>query len=296
VTLHLEIAGVHFSASVPTGLHAVLDDPRYAPFLGESDAGPGRVEVPVALVMDAAPDVSGLPPVFDSGSAWRVFRDGADLLFEYRLPVLAGERLWTARVSGPPPRVTVHCGPSLLDDARGPGTLHSPLSYPLDQLLLMLILPSHQGVVVHAAGVRRGQRAVAFLGRSGAGKSTLSGLLAGRPELDRMSDDRIALRRVAGEFRAWGTPWAGTERVAANESAPLAAIAFLHKSNETRLQPIDPSAGLEQILPVASVPWFDREQMLSCLGFCEDLLARVPLYELHFRKHAEVGEVIAPLF
>jgi hypothetical protein len=35
--------------------------------------------------------------------------------------------------------------------------------------------------------------------------------------------------------------------------------------------------------------------MARSLAVCERLLARVPTYDLHFRRHEEVGEVISRL-
>lgn len=290
----LEIAGLRFRVEAPADLEVVLHDPRYAPFLG-SRRDPAAIEVPAQLRLDAPPDTACLPLAFDSGVAWRAYRDGADLLFDYRLPD-TGERLWTARLAGGRPEVVVHCGRALLGSGPAAGTLYSPLSYPLDQLLLMCLLPLRGGLLVHSAGVRRGERAVVCPGHSGAGKSTLSRLLQGRSDLVRISDDRMVLRRAGTSFEAWGTPWAGTERIAENEGAPLAALAFLHQSERTELRPIGPAEGLSQLLPVGSVPWFDLERATACLAFCDALLAGVPLYELHFRRHEEVGEVLDALF
>jgi hypothetical protein len=292
--LTLEIAGVRFTVEPPTGLRVVLGDPRYLAFLQEGAPVPGRVEVAVELVLDEGPETLHLPLAFESGGPWRAFRDAADLLLEFRDE--GGRRVWLARVAPAVARVRVHCGHFVervgSEDA---SQLPSPLHYPLDQLLMMCLLPHHRGVLVHAAGVRRGEAAVVFPGHSGAGKSTLMGLLAGRSELAGLSDDRIVIREIGGSFRAFGTPWAGTGLVASREDAALAAIAFLHQAQATRLERIGPEAALGQLLRTASVPWFDGDSLTRSLAVCEGLLARVPTYDLHFRVHEEVGEVISRL-
>ena len=79
----LEIARVRFAVEPPAGLQVVLGDPRYLPFLQPAPEAPGRVEVPVELVLDAGPDTGQLPLAFDSGGPWRAYRDGADLLLEF---------------------------------------------------------------------------------------------------------------------------------------------------------------------------------------------------------------------
>lgn len=290
----LEIAGIRFSVEPPAGLRLVLDDPRYAPFLQQRAAPPGLIEVPVELVLDEGPDTARLPVVFDTGGPWRALGDAADLLIEFRDET--SRRVWLARVRPGLGRVRLHCGPFLEAGARLGGPPSSPLHYPLDQILTMCLLPRHSGLLLHAAGVRRGETAVAFPGHSGAGKSTLMGLLAGRAELAGLSDDRIAVREIDGAFRAFGTPWAGTGLVASRDSAGLAAIAFLHQASEPRLERIGVQAALGQLLRTASIPWFDADGMRLALAVCERLLERVPTYDLHFRKHEEVAELVSSLF
>lgn len=289
----LEIARVLFAVEPPAGRRVVMDDSRYQPFLGSGAAGPGRVEVPVALVMDEGPETGDLPLCFDSGGPWRAFKDAADVLLEFRLDA---SRLWLARILPAAAGVRLHCRP-LVERAGGEShdAFPSPLHYPLDQLLMLCVLPHHAGVLVHAAGVRRADTAAVFPGHSGAGKSTLMGLLAGRAELSGLSDDRIVIREIEGTFRAFGTPWAGTGLVASPDDAALAAIAFVHQAKETRLERIGPQAALGQLLRTASIPWFDDESTARSLGVCERLLARVPTYDLHFRRHEEVAEVVATL-
>lgn len=289
----LEIARVRFAVEPPAG-RRVTGDPRYEPFLREQAPAPGRVEVPVELILDEGPDTLALPLAFDSGGPWRAFRDGTDLLLEFRDETEA--RLWLARLLPAVARARVHCGRFVSRvGLEGPGQVPSPLRYPLDQLLMMCLLPHHQGVLVHAAGVRRGEAAAIFPGHSGAGKSTLMSLLRGRLELDGLSDDRIAVREIDGAFRAFGTPWAGSGLVASPDDAELRAIAFIHQAPETRLERIGPPAALGQLLRTSSVPWFDGDGMARSLAVCERLLTRVPTYELHFREHEEVGEAVSTL-
>jgi hypothetical protein len=287
----LDIAGIRFSISAPPGTTVGLDDPRYVPFFGAS-AGPATVEVPVELRLDDGPDLDESRLIFESEGPWRVFRDGGDLLIELR-PGGPGTRLeWLARVAPAVASVLVHCG----SEPPPGGRLPSPIHYPLDQLLMMCLLPHLGGLLVHAAGVRRGPGALIFPGRSGAGKSTTMSLLAGYPGLEGLSDDRIVVREVGGRYRAFGTPWAGDQPVVSHDDAELRGIAFLHQAPETSLVPISPRRALDQLLRTASIPWFDAETVSPALGACDALLSRVPLYELHFRKHAEIGDVVASLF
>lgn len=276
-------------------MRILTDDPSYESFLRPPGPGPDRVDVGVKLLLDEAPDTAGLPLLFDSGSSWRAFRDGEDVLLELRLSDPADCLLWLARLPLDLCEVTIHCGVPLVKRESAGVTLRSPLGYPLDELLMMHLLSAHRGLLLHAAGVRKQDRVVVFPGRSGAGKSSLMRLLAGCEGLERLSDDRIVLREIGGSIRGYGTPWAGTELVAANGSGVVQAIAFLHQARETRIRRIDAREALAQLLPVTSILWFDSDRTRGALAFCEQLLVRVPFYELHFRKHAEVAASLAEL-
>jgi hypothetical protein len=290
----LEIAGIRFAVEPPPGLRVVMDSPLYAPFLQEHAPHPARVDVPVELTLDEGPDTSRLALAFESGAPWRAYRDGKDLLLDFRDE--EGRRVWLTRLATAAPRVRIHCGPFIERVGRDDqGWLQSPLYYPLDQLLTMCLLPHHGGVIVHAAGLRRGPSAAVFPGHSGAGKSTLMSLVSGCEELAGLSDDRVAIREIDGVFHAFGTPWAGTGRVASRQDAELRAVAFVHQSPQTRLERIGPRAALGQLLRTASIPWFDGAGTDRALAVCERLLARVPTYELHFRRHEEVREAVRGL-
>jgi hypothetical protein len=292
----LEIAAVRFTVSLPAGSRLASNDPpHYGPFLQATRSTPERIDVSARLVLGGAPDTGQLPSLFDTGSSWRAFRDGEDLVLELTLPDIGVSPLWLARVPPGAQEITIHCGPPLVLRESDPVTIRSPLSYPLDELLMMHILPARAGLLVHAAGVRRGETAVVFPGRSGAGKSTLMRGLKGGADLEGLSDDRIVIRKVDSSFKAYGTPWAGTEGVAANASARLGAIVFLHQAPRCRLQRIDARDTLRQLLPTASVLWYDPDRVEQSLAFCDELTSRIPAYDLQFEPGQAVRDVLSDL-
>lgn len=292
----LDVAGLRFAIEPPPGFAVVEGDARYAPFLNK----PLDPEVPsirVTLTLDPA-DLAGRVPVFDSGDAWRGFREGADLLIDMA-PEGAPSRLWTARLHGGRDRVTIHCGEPLrvTGGPEGPA-VQNPMRYPLDQILMLALLPPRGRLVVHGAGAVKGGVGLAFPGYSGAGKSTISRLMKSTPEILGLSDDRIVLQAPVegGGAIVHGTPWSGDERVAANAKAKAAALVFLHHAKENALRRIDAKAALRQLLPTACVPWFDEEGASLGLGVCEAIIGAVPAYELHFRPEVEALAVLDALW
>ncbi len=292
----LTIADVHFTLNSRDDIQVVENDPNYGAFLSAPQGTDGRIPVPAHLVMGETLERNDFRHLlFDTGGSWSAYKDGADLLL--RLPLMShpGENLWVVRFHGDNCRVTIHCGPPLVQNAGDQLIVRNPLHYPLDQILMMLILANQEGMVLHAAGIGTPQGGIALAGPSGAGKTTLMRLLGSQADLDFLSDDRVIFRRQGDAIRIHGTPWAGEGGAASRLSPDLAALVFLHQGDEHRLRSLTPREALPQLLPISSVPLFDRKRTENVLDFCDRFLSRVPAYELHFRPDAGVITVLREL-
>ncbi len=166
------------------------------------------------------------------------------------------------------------------------------------RLVLMYdMLRDQSGLLFHTAALDLGGRIWLFSGCSGAGKSTFSRLWLDRADAHVVNDDRMIVRQNESGpgFTAYGTPWPGELGIALNESAPLGGICFLHQSAQTEIRPITPQQALPQLLPLASIPWYEQDLVPPALDFCDRLLAGVPLYELHFRPDQSAVEAVLQL-
>jgi len=289
--LRLEIPGLVFEIEAEPGIEVVETHPLYRGFVDHPPASPPTERVPVRVTIGAPLPDAGWPLVFDTGDRWLAFRDHGDLILAFRSPVQAGAYWWTARISGAEPAVAVVCDPEFVEQSPNLLRIANPIHYPLDQLLTMMLLSSRGGCVVHAAGVHRSGRGIACIGRSGSGKTTLMGLLDEAGGLGRLSDDRLILR-AGGPHLVSGTPWAGEGMVAANHTAELAALLFLHQGPAHELTAVSPQQAAAQLLPTTSIPWFDEGAMTGCLDTLDRLVNTVPAYNLMFRLDRGVGGLI----
>jgi hypothetical protein len=289
---HLTVGGVKLAVELAEGMRLVEEDVLYRPFLVSPSEHPVSLVVPVSLSLDPGPSTAELPLLVDTDGSWSAYQYDSSLLLELTLPH-SGEHLWKAVLDPQQPSVTIYCGRRLVQSSATGMTVSSPLHYPLDQLLLAYLLAPRQGLVLHAAGIQMQRQGIVLAGRSGAGKTTVMRQLGQR--FSGLSDDRVIVRNHDSKPHVYGTPWAGEGRVASAAVARLRALLLLHQASEPRLVPITTSDAIRQLLPTASILWYDRQRMDLALGFLESMLAQVPAYELYFRPDPSVIDLISDL-
>ncbi len=290
---NLQIATVEFSMKTSPRMELVEENPLYREFILNVESR-APIKIPVTITVAEPLVDAGWNVAFDNDESWLAFRDRADLVIGFRSPTEPGAFWWLARISEDGPAIDIVCHPEVANCPPEKSRMNNPLHYPLDQILTMLILAQRNACIVHAAGVARRGAGVACIGRSGAGKTTLMELIGSDLPLDRLSDDRVILT-AESKPQIYGTPWAGEGMVAANLSADLAALVFLHQGEKHELRPIDAKAAVEQLFPTTSIPWFDEPRMSGCLQTLDTVVSGVPAYDLVFRRDSSVAEILDEL-
>ncbi|MBI5076236.1 MAG: hypothetical protein HZB62_13870 [Nitrospirae bacterium] len=288
--MHMEVAGINFAVSCHYPLSVDRLQDTYHPFINNAVSPAADIHVNVRIETGDMPDTGQMTKVFDTGQSWSMFRQGTDYFLSLNFPSAGGRGIWLAAFDMYCDTITIYCSDLLINKGEGEGqtTCFTPLTYPLDQLLLMYILAAKGGALLHAAGADMNSRGYVFPGRSGAGKSTLSRLFLPIETAQVLSDDRIIIRKIDGIFMACGTPWAGDAGIAENKRVTLDRIFFIRHAGTNRVKELTPAEAVKRLMPVTSVPWYDRQAMQSILTFCEDLVLNIPAYELYFRPDAEM--------
>ena len=227
--------------------------------------------------------------IFDGGS-WRLMARGRERSFVFQTSLMA-EPLYEARFCPSTREIELICSPGLLESVDGGECIRSHFRYPLDQVLAMYLL-GETGLILHAGGVVREGRALAFAGVSGAGKSTLVGLAAGWHDAFPLNDDRLILNVSGGGIVVSGTPWPGEGAVAENRHAEAGALLFLDKGPDNRVRAISHREALARLLPTVSLPWFDREYLDAGLRACDTMIRRVPAAVFTFRPETEALDAL----
>jgi len=191
------------------------------------------------------------------------------------------------------------------------------------RILHSLILAREGGFLVHAASAVRNGRAFLFAGVSGAGKTTIARLAP--PDVTLLTDEisyvrpDIETRKSKFETRkskfengssfdpgnhqstidnrqsyvAFGTPFAGElARLGENLQAPVAALYFLTKGPENRIEAISQAEAAQALL--RNILFFAQDAELVRLIFQSvlDFVSRVPVRRLVFAPDARVWELV----
>jgi hypothetical protein len=230
-------------------------------------------------------------PLFEAQDSWYVYKD--DQFYRIVLhPPGYQEPFWVACVDHNFSNGTVYCGEQLKDSPEDLPVLFNPVTYPLDQILLMHYLARLGGMIIHAAGWRMNDSGWIFAGKSGAGKSTISNLIVEETGATFLSDDRIVVRKIGQDFLMYGTPWPGDAGYALNESVPLKGIFFLSKGSQNDIKRLKPSDAIARLMPVVSILWYDREKVALMMDFCDAMMAGIPMYELTFVPDKEAVDML----
>lgn len=160
--------------------------------------------------------------------------------------------------------------------------LRSP--YAVDSFLralLGLYLPTRNGVLLHACAVSHAGAGYVFAGRSGAGKSTVARLLS--PCAQVLSDELVAVRRAAGGWQVFSTPfWGEFAQPGTNLSVPLKAIYILQHASQHRLEPLPLRRALSALFQ-CSLQFAEGAAVAEwMLNTVSALIREVTVYHLHF--------------
>ncbi len=166
--------------------------------------------------------------------------------------------------------------------------------YSIDSVLRIvhtLMLAPEGGFLLHASSAVRNGKAFLFSGVSEAGKTTIARLAPADATL--LTDEASYVRKVDGQYFAYGTPFAGELGAPGkNISAPIAALYLLKKAADNRIEEIDPADAIQRLLRnilfFAHQPDMVRQVFEAACAF----VAAVPVYQLSFFPDQRVWELI----
>ena len=289
--MYLEIAGIRINVCSQIDKSLVIPEKAYKAFAGDIEKPfKNEADVHLSLQSEPFPDYTRAKKVFDSGQSWSLYHDKEHYYIVLRHPE-ADKPYWLARINNDFSDGVVYLSKQMTSLAGEQKSMHNPVRYPLDQIILMHLLARQSGGIFHAAGINLDGKGYIFPGKSRAGKSTITRQFAQRKDFGLISDDRIVVRKMGSEFQAFGTPWPGEEGIAVNIQVPLCGIFFLNQGSANSIVKIDQRKAFEKLMPILSIPWYERETVDRLLEFCDVLTSSVQSYDIHFTPDTKITEL-----
>jgi hypothetical protein len=226
--MKLEIGGIVLALKLHGDGRSFEMADVYRAFLSD-----GPSEAVFTFRYGSPPDLKSTEKVFDSGGAWKLYRDQGRWCFALQSPALGSEPYQIAIVDTDFAQGDIYTRAPVIARISSP----YPLGYPLEELLFVNLLSQGRGALLHACAVSDNGRGFVFAGTSGAGKSTMADLWKKHEGVAILSDDRVIVREMEGRFWAYGTPWHGDVKLGSPERAPIDGIFVLRHGEENRAAP-----------------------------------------------------------
>jgi len=177
------------------------------------------------------------------------------------------------------------------DDSFNQNLLPDPLGYPLNQILMILLLSRSKGVLMHACGIDDRGSGYLFLGNSGHGKSTMAKLWFEK-HATVLNDDRIVVREKNGEFWMYGTPWHGDYKELSPKGLTIHKIFFLHRGEKNLTVFQKGAEAVTMLLTRSFPPFWDKKGMAYTMDLCHCIVNKIPCYELSFEPDTRIVDLL----
>ena len=172
-----------------------------------------------------------------------------------------------------------------VDILRGSGNRSSsgfPLRFPFSAILVVNYLASRQGMLLHACAVDDNGLGYTFGGVSGTGKSTMARLWSDTPGARVLSDDCSIVRRIGGEYWAYGTPWTSGLGWAEPDRVSLKAMHFIRHKPKNSLTLLSATEAVKAVIAQPFLAFYERQSLEQMMDFAVEMTKDVPCYDLGF--------------
>ena len=245
-----------------------------------------RPETKLRVHHDSFPRRSKGKKIFDSGSTWSLYRDQGKYVLQdssfdsdslpNQLVILESD---------------FKSGDIYIDDKFNQNLFPDPLGYPLNQILMIILLSRCKGVMLHACGIDDRGYGYLFLGNSGHGKSTIARLWS-EYQATVLNDDRIIVREKNGELLMYGTPWPGDFKEVSSKGLPIRKLFFLRHGEKNSAVPKNSAEAVLMLLTRCFPPIWDKKGMEYTMDLCHRIVQNIPCYEFSFEPDRKIVDFV----
>lgn len=149
-------------------------------------------------------------------------------------------------------------------------------------------MPNYGGVLMHAAVIETEDTGIAFLAKSGTGKTTHISLWHKylKDKVRVVNGDKPIIRIIDDTVYAYGTPWAGKERLQTNSRTELKNICFVERAESNSCVKITPDEGFNRIV---SAVYLDK--CFGAMDIINKLLHKCDFYIVNCNMDISAAQV-----
>lgn len=142
------------------------------------------------------------------------------------------------------------------------------------------LLLRHEAMILHAAFVNTEYGGILFSGPSGVGKSTQADLWCRYKEAEQINGDRPILRKKDEQWKAFGSPYAGSSRCWINKSAVIRGIVMLEQGTECSIYQLERAEAFRRLYEGMIINTWNIAYVKKIVTLIEDLVTKVPVYHM----------------
>jgi len=264
-------------------------DPRYEEFISAE-----QPDVSLRVHCGRLPECKGANLIFDGEKNWGLYQNEEGYIVKCYDP--QSHRLDNVAIMSEDFRVgDYYILPKRgrlrkRDIKKGPGCYKRGLARwslfdlmnPFFKLLLVNLLTSGKGVLVHGCGVIDCNSGMAFVGPTEAGKSTIGILWREGKGATVLSDEYIIITKNEGKFYLTGTPWHSDALRVSSKAAELRKVYFIYHAKENIVTSEHQVESFNQLFPQLFLPFWDDKRLKFAVEFCNSLIQLVDCQRLGF--------------
>lgn len=142
------------------------------------------------------------------------------------------------------------------------------------------LLLRHEAMILHAAFVNTEYGGILFSGPSGVGKSTQADLWCRYKNAEQINGDRPILRKADEQWRAFGSPYAGSSRCWINKSAVIRGIVMLEQGTECSIYQLERAEAFRRLYEGMIINTWNSAYVKKIVTLIEDLVTNIPVYHM----------------
>jgi len=147
------------------------------------------------------------------------------------------------------------------------------------------LLARYGAMILHASFIDTEHGGILFSGPSGVGKSTQAELWCRYKKAEQINGDRPILKQERNEWKAYGSPYAGSSRCWVNKSTSIRAIVMLEQGNECRIWKLKKAEAFRKVYENIIVNSWNDSYVEKITVLIEKLIMSVPVYHMICTKN-----------